>query len=68
MAGIPAAVALLSLVFLRETLSRRMLAAIALAVAGIVVLAFTRAGPDDAPPQRSAWCCWLAVFARRAMW
>ena len=48
MAGIPAAVALLSWLFLRETLSRRMLAAIALAVAGIVVLAFTRAGPDDA--------------------
>ncbi len=48
MAGIPAAVALLSWLFLRETLSRRMLAAITLAVAGIAVLAFTRAGPDDA--------------------
>jgi len=47
MAGIPAPVALLSWLFLRETLSLRMLAAIALAVAGIVVLAFTRAGPDD---------------------
>ena len=47
MAGIPAAVALLSWLFLRETLSARMLGAIALAVAGVVVLAFTRGGPED---------------------
>lgn len=42
MAGIPAAVALLSWLFLREHLSVRMIAAIGLAVAGVAVLALSR--------------------------
>jgi drug/metabolite transporter (DMT)-like permease len=42
MAAIPAVVALLSRVFLSEPLSRRTLGAIALAVAGVATLAFTR--------------------------
>lgn len=42
MAAIPAAVALLSRVFLGERINVRVAAAIGLAVAGIVVLAFTR--------------------------
>jgi len=42
MAGIPAAVALLSWIFLRERLGKRMLAAIVLAVAGVGMLALTR--------------------------
>lgn len=47
MAGIPAAVALLSRLFLNERLSLRMVTAIALAVAGIAVLAVSRGGNDD---------------------
>ncbi len=50
MAAIPAAVALLSRVFLGERISRRVTAAILLAVAGIVLLALTK--PDD--PRASA--------------
>ncbi len=47
MAGIPAAVALLSWLFLRERLTLRMMAAIALAVSGVGVLALSRnAGAD----------------------
>ena len=42
MAGIPAAVALLSRLFLRERLAARTLAAIALAVTGVATLAVTR--------------------------
>ncbi len=42
MAAIPAVVALLSRVFLKEPLSERTLGAIALAVAGVATLAFTR--------------------------
>lgn len=44
MAGIPAAVALLSWIFLREKLSGRMIAAITLAVVGVGVLALSRNG------------------------
>ena len=47
MAGIPAAVALLSRVFLKEQLSVRMMIAIALGVAGISVLAVSRGGQDQ---------------------
>ena len=44
MAGIPAAVALLSWLFLRERIGARMLVAIALAMAGIALLALARGG------------------------
>ena len=47
MAGIPAAVALLSRMFLNERLSLRMMVAIALGVAGIAVLAVSRGGHDQ---------------------
>ena len=68
MAGIPAAVALLSWLFLRETLSR-LHAGHRAGGRRHRRAGFHRAGSDDAhPPRRSAWCCWLAVFARRAMW
>lgn len=46
MAGIPAAVALLSWLFLHEKLSPRMIAAIALAVTGVTVLAMSRDAGD----------------------
>ncbi len=42
MAAIPAVVALLSRIFLKEPLAARTLAAIALAIAGVATLAFTR--------------------------
>jgi drug/metabolite transporter (DMT)-like permease len=48
MAAIPAAVALLSRVFLKEPLSTRTLIAIALAVAGVATLAFTRSTDSSA--------------------
>ncbi len=47
MAGIPAAVALLSWLFLKERLSMRMIIAIVLGVAGVSVLAVSRGGYDD---------------------
>jgi drug/metabolite transporter (DMT)-like permease len=47
MAGIPAAVALLSRVFLKERLSVRMIIAITLGVAGISVLAVSRGGYNE---------------------
>ena len=47
MAGIPAAVALLSRLFLQERLSLRMMVAIVLSVAGVAVLAVSRGGHDD---------------------
>ena len=47
MAGIPAAVALLSWLFLKEQLSMRMIVAIVLGVAGVSVLAVSRGGHDD---------------------
>ena len=48
MAGIPAAVALLSRIFLREQMSARMIVAIALAVAGVSALALSRGNATDA--------------------
>ncbi|MDR7334490.1 DMT family transporter [Roseateles asaccharophilus] len=50
MAGIPAAVALLSWVVLREQLSRRVLAGIACAVGGIALVAFGRQGGAETTP------------------
>ena len=47
MAAIPAAVAILSRVFLGERIRPRVLAAIALAVGGIGLLAVARAGPSE---------------------
>ncbi len=47
MAGIPAAVALLSRIFLHERMSARMIAAIALAVAGVSALALSRGEASD---------------------
>jgi drug/metabolite transporter (DMT)-like permease len=47
MAGIPAAVAVLSWLFLKERLSLRMIVAIVLGVAGVAVLAISRGGQDD---------------------
>jgi drug/metabolite transporter (DMT)-like permease len=47
MAGIPAAVAMLSWLFLKEQLSMRMVIAIVLGVAGVAVLALSRGGQDD---------------------
>ena len=47
MAGIPAAVALLSRLFLKEQLSLRMIIAIVLGVAGVSVLALSRGGRDE---------------------
>ena len=48
MAGIPAAVALLSRIFLREQMSARMMVAILLAVAGVSALALSRGGASEA--------------------
>lgn len=50
MAGIPAAVALLSWAFLREQLSRRVLAGIACAVGGIALVATGRHGGAETTP------------------
>ena len=50
MAGIPAAVALLSRVFLREQLGRRTLAGIACAVGGIALVATGKHGGADTTP------------------
>lgn len=50
MAGIPAAVALLSWLFLRERLSGRVLAGIACAVGGIALVATGRQGGADTTP------------------
>ena len=47
MAGIPAAVALLSRIFLREQMSARMMAAILLAVAGVTALALSRGDASE---------------------
>lgn len=54
MAGIPATVALLSWVFLRERISARVGLAIACAVAGIALLAFARAPADASTSAVSA--------------
>lgn len=54
MAGIPAAVALLSWFFLHERLSIRMVVAIALAVSGVVVLALSRSAGDHSSPESAS--------------
>jgi drug/metabolite transporter (DMT)-like permease len=61
MAGIPAAVALLSRVFLREMLSRRVLAGIACAVGGIAMVATSKQGGAETTPQ-GALLLLAAVF------
>ncbi len=68
LAGIPAVIALMSWLFLRERISRRMWAAAACAVLGLAVLALARAdgfGPPaeaDAPTHPRAWLGNLLVF------
>lgn len=52
LAALPAAVALLSRAFLGERLTRRVAVAIALAVGGIAVVSFAKAGAGSAP---SSW-------------
>ncbi|RUP29722.1 MAG: DMT family transporter [Curvibacter sp.] len=71
MSGIPACVALLSWIFLRERISGRVAAAIVLAVAGIAM--FTLARPATDPASASAGSHWLgnlliigAVFCESA--
>jgi drug/metabolite transporter (DMT)-like permease len=49
MAAIPAAVALLSWIFLKEKVALRTWFAIALAVSGVALLAFNRGGAENAP-------------------
>jgi drug/metabolite transporter (DMT)-like permease len=55
MAAIPAAVALLSRLFLHEPITARTWAAIALAVAGIALLALARGTPVDAVATAPGW-------------
>ncbi len=55
MAAIPAAVAVLSRVFLGERITRRVGAAIACAVLGIALLALARGGGADGAPAASPW-------------
>jgi drug/metabolite transporter (DMT)-like permease len=63
MAAIPATVALLSRVFLREPISGRTSAAIALAALGIALLGFSRPADAAAPAaSRLAWLGNLLVF------
>lgn len=68
LAGIPAVIALMSWLFLGERISRRMWAAAACAVLGLVVLALARAdfmaphGAADAPIAPTAWLGNLLVF------
>lgn len=59
MATIPAAVAILSRVFLRERLNGRTQAAIACAVGGIALLAFARSGNGQAAPGAASGLTWL---------
>lgn len=55
MAAIPAAVALLSRLFLGEAIRARVMVSIALAVAGIVLLALARNDGSDAAPGALGW-------------
>lgn len=59
MASIPAAVAILSRVFLRERLSRRTQAAIACAVGGIALLALVRTSGVHGTPEATSSKAWL---------
>jgi drug/metabolite transporter (DMT)-like permease len=60
LATLPAVVAVLSRLFLRESLSRRTLLAIALAVAGVVLLQFAKDGAGA--PAQQAWFGNLLMF------
>jgi drug/metabolite transporter (DMT)-like permease len=60
LATLPAVVAVLSRLFLREALAPRTLAAIALAVGGIVLLQFAKSG--DGAPAHQAWLGNLLMF------
>lgn len=62
MAAIPAAVALLSRVFLGERITRGTAAAIGCAGAGIALLAWGRAPPGDTSSGANAWLGNLLVF------
>jgi len=68
LAGIPAVIALMSWIFLGDRISRRMWAAAACAVLGLVVLALARAdmfaghAAGDAAPAGNAWLGNLLVF------
>ena len=68
LAGIPAVIALMSWLFLGEKISRRMWAAAACAVLGLVVLALARAdifsghGTNSGAPSGKAWLGNLLVF------
>jgi drug/metabolite transporter (DMT)-like permease len=65
MAAIPAAVAVLSRVFLHEHIRPRVMAAIACAVLGIAILALARTGAPASDPARvaSAWGYGLLICA-----
>jgi len=62
MAGIPATVALMSWLFLRERIAPRTLAGIAMAVGGIALVALSKHG-DSAGAQTSGWGALLLVGA-----
>lgn len=69
LAGIPAMIALMSWLFLRERIGRRMWAAAACAVAGLVILAWSRSGTAAGqlmgtamPPRTMPWLGNLLVF------
>ncbi|OWQ90925.1 EamA family transporter [Roseateles aquatilis] len=63
MAGIPATVALLSWIFLRERIAGRTLAGIALAVAGIAMVALNKHGDAPGSGDTSGWGALLLVGA-----
>lgn len=63
MAGIPAAVALLSRLFLGETLHGRLKVAIVLAVAGVAWLALSRTGPVSETHETPWWAYALLLGA-----
>ncbi|HUR90008.1 MAG TPA: DMT family transporter [Ramlibacter sp.] len=62
MAAIPAVVALLSWLFLREKVGVRVWGAVACAAAGIALLAFAKAGTDEGAPGSRHWLGNLLVF------
>ena len=72
MAAIPAAVAILSRLFLGERIAPRVQAAIACAAAGILLLALVKApgaaGAGTAASRGATACCWAPCCARPATW
>lgn len=62
MAAIPAAVAIMSRLFLGERLTRRVIVGIACAVGGIALLSLLKAGPEQAEPAGGAWVGNLLLF------